>query len=324
VTTFPRVAEADIPAADEIFGPLSKPAPEALHELLHPGEPMPSHAGAISIHGALTQWRNTAIREADFPRLQTGIPRIDRAMRGLQPGELLGILARTASGKTILASNIVDSILMQRPASAALVVNLEMPCAQLIGRHLRMHFRQTEEQLEREIRADTLELDTFTRRHQNLYFLDRGAQTLPQIERAATDLRAQIAPMSLDCIVVDHCGLVRVGRATSAYERATETAIALKQLARQHTTVVIAVIQANRAGNQETDPVSLESARDSGAYEENCDFLLTMGKIQSMPAQPSTVKARLAKNRRGPNVPVTLAFDPVALRMRELVEEDRG
>ena len=306
-----------------IFGPLSQPAPEALHALLHPGEPLPSHAGAVSIFGALSQWRNAVVREADIPRLKTGIPRLDRAMRGIQPGELLGIVARTGSGKTHLVSNIVDDMLIQRPASAALVANLEMPCAQLIGRHLRMHFRQTEDQLERQVHTDTLDLEAFTRRHQNLYFLDSGAQTLQQIERAAIDLQRQISPMSLDCIVVDHCGLVRVGRSASAYERATEVAIVLKQLARQLKTIVVAVIQSNRAGNQDVDPVPLESARDSGAYEENCDFLITMGKIVSVPAQPATVKVRLAKNRRGPTVPVTLVFDPIGLRMREL-EEDRG
>jgi replicative DNA helicase len=312
----PPLTDEDIP-----FGLLSKPAPEAVHELLHPGEPI-RHTGAISIHSALLSWRNTVLREREIPRLRTGIPRVDRATRGLQRGELFGILARTGSGKTLLVSSIVDDILVQRPASAVLTCNLEMPCAQLMGRTLRMHFRRTDDFLEHAARTDTLELDEFVHRYQNQFYLDCGAIGLSQIQRAFEDLHRQIAPTPIDVIVVDHCGLVRAGRSASAYEKATETAIGLKQLARQLNTVVLAVIQANRAGKQDRDPVPLESARDSGAYEENCDFLLTLGQIVTPtgPMQWPTIKARLAKNRRGPEVPVTLTFDPISLRLHELEE----
>lgn len=129
--------------------------------------------------------------------------------------------------------------------------------------------------------------------------------------------------MPIDAIVIDHSGLVKVGRGASAYERASATAIEAKQLARELGTVVVLVIQANRAGKQDVDPVPLESARDSGAYEENCDFLIAMGQIVNAPGQPSQVKCRLAKNRRGPTVPFTLIFDPVSLRLRELDGEAR-
>jgi predicted ATP-dependent serine protease len=116
----------ELTADDIAFGPLSQPAAEATHSLLHRGEPFRTSA-AISIHGALAQWRSAAIREEHTPRLRIGIPRVDRATRGLQPGELLGILARTGSGKTLLTMAIVDEMVRQRPDAAVLVCNLEMP-----------------------------------------------------------------------------------------------------------------------------------------------------------------------------------------------------
>jgi replicative DNA helicase len=322
-TTHPTVGR-ELSVDDIDFGPLSRPAPEAAHEMLHPGESY-QHHGAISVHAALTNWRNRAIQEETVPRLTTGFASIDRATRGLQPGECFDILARTGSGKTHIVGNIADHILRERPTSAVLVVNLEMPAAQLIGRLLRMHFRRTDEYIERAARADNLDIERFVQLRQNLFFLDRGAVSLEQIQRAAEDLRRQIAPTPLEAVFVDHCGLVRVGRSGSAYERATETAIGLKQMARQLGTIVFAVVQANRAGKQDVDPVPLESARDSGAYEENCDFLLALGKIVDSPALAGRpfIKARLAKNRRGPEIPVTLTFDPLALRVEEL-EEGRG
>ncbi len=282
-------------------------------------------ADVLSIHAALALWRSGVTREQHVPRLAVGIPRIDRATRGLQAGECVTVLGRTASGKTLLAGNIVDHMLRQRPASAVLMVNLEMPCPQLIGRMLRQHFRRSEDALEREALTDALDVEVFCHHNQNLYFMDRGAVGLEDIHQAAEDLLRQITPMPLDAIVIDHAGLLRGPRAGSAYERATAGAIGAKQLARVLNTIVVLLVQANRAGKQDdAEPVPLESARDSGAYEENADFLIALGQIVNVPSQGRPhLKARLAKNRRGPVVPVTLSFDPVSLRMSEL-EENRG
>jgi hypothetical protein len=48
-----------------------------------------------------------------------------------------------------------------------------------------------------------------------------------------------------------------------------------------------------------------------------------MGQISTSPQANPTIKCRLAKNRRGPDVPVTLTLDPVSLRLRE-PEEHRA
>jgi len=271
--------------------------------------------------GAVSAWRKSLDREQQIPRLTTGYGRLDRATKGVQPGELFSILARTGSGKTLIADEILSSWIRQRPASAFIAANLEMPCEQLIARMMRKHFRRTEDVIEKQALADDLDVANLTQTYRNLYFIDRGAITLDYIRQQAERLAAMIHPAPIDAIVIDHAGLVKVGRGSSAYERASATAIEAKQLARELRTVVLLVIQSNRAGRQDADPVPLESARDSGAYEENADFLLTMGQIVHAPACPPQIKCRLAKNRRGPQVPFTLVFDPVSLRLREIDEQ---
>lgn len=284
--------------------------------------PLPIRQGAISISTALAGWRSGLVREKHVPRLMTGFPRIDRATRGLQSGECFQIIGRTASGKTMLSGNIFDNMVTQRPASAFLIVNLEMPSPQLIGRMLRQRFARTEDAIERDALADQLDVENFVQRNQNLYFLDRGAVSLDDIRQEAEDLIQRIAPTPLDGILIDHAGLLRSHRAGSAYERATHAAIGAKQLARELNTIVMLIVQANRGGKQEdNEPVPLESARDSGAFEENADFVLALGSIVNVPhAGRPHVKARLAKNRRGPVVPLTISFDPLSLRMGEMDE----
>lgn len=296
--------------------PVDRGAPEPI---------APREAEVISFSEALGQWRGTVLREQHVPRLTLGIPRIDRATRGFQPGELVTILARTGSGKTMLAGNVVDHVFEKRPASAVLASNLEMPVPQLIARMARAAFRRAEDALERDLIGDRLDVERFCQRNQNLYFIDRGAVSLDYIGEQAAALQRQLAPMPLDLIVIDHAGLLRTaGRSASAYERATANAIEAKQLARRLNTIVLLLVQANRAGKQEDEPVPLESARDSGAYEENSDFVIALGQIVNIPGQGRPfLKARLAKNRRGPTIPVTLSFDPIALRLSE-VEERRA
>src|SRR5688572_2325011 len=85
-----------------------------------PPVPIPA-SNTLTIQQALLAYRETVLREQGQPRLQIGIPSFDRAMRGLQPGELLGILARTASGKTHLCNHVVEQMLKQRPTSAVLL-----------------------------------------------------------------------------------------------------------------------------------------------------------------------------------------------------------
>ena len=100
----------------------------------------------------------------------------------------------------------------------------------------------------------------------------------------------------------------------------------MKQLARRLNTIVVGVVQANRAAVKGDDePAALESARDSGAYEENADFVIAMGALMDGRAKglPNYVKLRLVKNRRDPQIPVTLVFDSTSLRFHEQ-EEHRG
>ena len=53
---------------------------------------------------------------------------------------------------------------------------------------------------------------------------------------------------------------------------------------------VFCIVQANRAGKAKADPVPLEAARDSGAFEENADFVLAFGGVVECRGELSTIK----------------------------------
>jgi len=153
--------------------------------------------------------------------------------------------------------------------------------------------------------------------------VDEVGLTLGDIEHRVRLAQRQITDRRLGGVVLDHCGLIRASTGSSAYDRATATAIGIKQLARRLDAPVLAILQTNRTAAQSAragDPPEMEQARDSGAYEENADFMLSLSAIQQAgPTQYVTVK--LVKNRRGPHWSTNVGFDPRTLRMAELADD---
>jgi replicative DNA helicase len=189
-----------------------------------------------------------------------------------------------------------------------------------------MDYNRSDELLDEAVRAGTIRLETFCATYQNLYFVDQGTVSLSSIRRYSDDLQRQLGETRLEALFIDHAGLIRPEHGSgSAYERASATAIGLKQLARDLNVAVFCIVQANRAGNKtDGEPVNLEAARDSGAYEENADFVLAFSNLTEPSGSQPFVKLRLAKNRRGPNVPTTVGFDPLSLKMAERDETRDG
>lgn len=273
---------------------------------------------------AVEQWASMpAISERVLP---LGIiPAIDQQMRGgLEPGECLFNLARPGSLKTMLVLNILRRWLARRSDEFFVLAELEMPRRQLIERLARMYFQLPSDVLDARRRSVVLDVDAFKRAMAGLCVIDDVGLSLRDVEQRIKLAQRQMQPdRVLGGVVIDHCGLVRASQGTSAYDRATETAIGIKQLARRMETPVLAIVQANRtaaATSRGGDPPEMEQARDSGAYEENADFMLSMSAIQNTNGN-QYVTVKLVKNRRGAPWITQVGFDPHSLRMAELTDD---
>jgi replicative DNA helicase len=254
----------------------------------------------------------------------TVIPAIDDQMRGgLEPGECLTMLARPGSLKTMLVLNILRRWLARRPHEFFALVELEMPRRQLIERLARMHFALNSETLDHRRQRGSLDVDGFKQLLASLCIVDDVGLSLADIQQRIRLAVQHADSRPLGAVIIDHCGLVRASSGTSAYDRATDTAIGIKQLARRLEVPVVAIVQANRTAahtSRAGDPPEMEQARDSGAYEENADFMLSLSAIQSV-QHVDYVTVKLVKNRRGKSWITQVGFDPVSLRMAELADD---
>lgn len=279
----------------------------------------------VSASDAIDQWvSQPAISDRVLPL--GVIPAIDQHMRGgIEPGECLFNLARPGSLKTMLMLNILRGWLARTTDTFFVLVELEMPKRQLIERFARMFFELNSEALDHRRQSGVLDVDAFKAALDGLYVVDDVGLTLPDIEQRVRLAQRQMSNKVLGGVIVDHCGLIRAGQGASAYDRATETAIGIKQLARRVEAPVIAIVQANRTAAQSSRdgaPPEMEQARDSGAYEENADFMLSMSAIQ-MIGTTEYVTVKLVKNRRGRPWISQVGFNPQTLRMAELFDDGR-
>ncbi len=237
--------------------------------------------------------------------IQLGFGTIDAEIRGISAGQVLGIAARTAVGKTWLLASIVEHV-AGRPDCGMLALSLEMPGTEWAERALAIHADVAPEQVEAAARSRTLGklAGPFLDRMRNAVVVDEPL-ALGELPGALADARARLsAPLRL--VLVDYLGLVEAS-GKDAYERASALGKGLKQLAKAEEVAVIVAMQLSRAGGDGSRPVSIEMLRDSGVLEESLDFLLGCwrpGRENDLDPSASrelrdVLRVAVLKNRKG-------------------------
>lgn len=253
--------------------------------------------------------------------LPTGLPRLDQAQKGLRPGELTILAARTAHGKTALALQVARHVAGMGASVAYL--SLEMDAQSLTERLVSMEAGVAvrdvlegggkEGDLGKVIEAlGPLSALPIT-------FSVAPATTMAEVRRVV----GRWADAGLaNLLIVDYVQLVSLGRSTGnrAYEVGA-TAQALRDLAQEHRIPVLALAQLNRAIEHRSDqrPV-LADLRESGGLEQAADavWLLHRPGVFSGNEHDPVAEVDLAKNRAGPLAREALLFDAPTTRFRLL------
>ena len=240
--------------------------------------------------------------------LRLGFGSLDADMRGLSPGQVCTIAARTAVGKTFLLGSVLDNFARGRPSDGALTLSLEMPAAEWAERQLAIYEGVAPEEVERWARHGELKARSrsFLKGARRLLVCETGLR-LPEIRPAIAEARSALpggTPLRL--VLVDYLGLIGdSGR--SDYERASAVARGLKGIAKAEGLALIVAAQLSRAGGDGSAEVGLEMIRDSGAIEEASDFVIGawrpgQAKGLTPPEElelANTLRVQLLKNRKG-------------------------
>ena len=244
--------------------------------------------------------------------LQTGIGDLDTALRTLGPGELLTIGGRPGDGKSGLLAQIAT--MTAATGRGVLVASLEMS-ATAVGRRMLAQVADVDHAALVDGRLDSAErarvadaLATFNA--WPLTLADQPRLTPAQLRGLVLRARRE---RGCDVVCVDYLQLLAPPdhlNLKREYDRVTFVSDALRTLARETDTLVVAAAQLRRLDRERGTPrPTLEDLRNSGAIEQDSDAVLLIYHDR-----PGWADLGLAKHRNGPTGAVTVRW--VGSRMR--------
>ena len=245
----------------------------------------------------------------------TGYSEIDKMTAGLQPSDLIIIAARPSMGKTSLAMNIAQHASLIEKIGVA-VFSLEMSKEQLVMRLLSSAGRIDSQR----IRTGKLlneDWPKLTRAvgmlsEAPIYIDDTPAITVLEMRAKVRRLASQ---HQIGLIIVDYLQLMQGrGRIENRTQEISEISRALKALAKEHNTPVLALSQLNRGLESRTDKRPMMSdLRESGAIEQDADVICFIYRDEVYNKSEENPEIGLAeviigKQRNGPTGSVKLTF----------------
>lgn len=262
----------------------------------------------ISIDEAFNGWKALD----GVTGLHTGFEHLDAILRpGILPGQVMVLLAKTGTGKSIWLLNVAYNILSD-PDRKLLLCSLELTSEEIFERLLRIyHF----------FNLDTTPdecLDFFRGR---LMLTDANRMTEDQLIATVEDFRYETGdPPS--ATMIDYLGYWARSFPGDEYQRISDAIMTGKAIGKDHRMPLIIPHQVNRMA-QAGKRVGADSGRGSGVVEETADFELALFKPDDEPGKPAQerdgkVTMEILKSRHGgTGVEIPLQFAPVTLALMQ-------
>lgn len=248
----------------------------------------------------------------------TGIPTftdLDKLLSGLQKSDLIICAGRPGMGKTSFCLNIAQNAAVKHGKSVA-IFSLEMSKEQVVQRMLSSQAAIDQQKLrtgylsEKDwsglVEAMGVLSETL------VYVDDTPALTAMEVRAKARRLKAE---KGLDLVIVDYLQLMAGHRRSENRQQEIATiSRALKSLARELKTPVMALSQLNRGVENRPDkrPV-MADLLESGAIEADADVVLFLYRDEYYNKETSDkgiAEVIVGKHRNGPVGTIRLAFFP--------------
>jgi replicative DNA helicase len=273
------------------------------------------------VHKAIGTVENFFNRQGALGGLGTGFQDLDRMTDGLHGGEMIVIAARPSMGKTSLAMNVAEYVVLEQKLPVG-VFSLEMTAESLVLRMLcsnaRVNLRNIREGFMTE--ADFPKLTNSAGRMSSapLFIDDSPGLSILQLRARARRMWQQ---HGVKLFVVDYLQLLHSTSRRAQENRQQEIAeisSGIKALAKELNVPVIVLAQLNRELEKDKSrKPRLSDLRESGSIEQDADLVGLLYKPASdddetpQLDEQSTglpVNLLIAKQRNGPTGDVHLTF----------------
>ena len=247
----------------------------------------------------------------------TGYKDLDNKLQGLQNGDLIVVAGRPSMGKTSLAMNVAENVLLDSESNGSvLIFSLEMPGESLTTRLLSGMTKLNQQNVRSGMLKDD-ELRILFQQSEKLknlpLWIDDSSILSPMELRAKARRLARTEKDGLSLIVVDYLQLMQLPLSSeNRVNQISEISRSLKTLAKELNVPVIALSQLNRAvENRPNKRPIMADLRDSGAIEQDADVILFIYRDEVYNEDSehgNKAEIIIGKQRNGPIGTVNLTF----------------
>jgi replicative DNA helicase len=259
-------------------------------------------------------------RKGTLTGLGTGYADLDRMTDGLHGSEMIVIAARPSMGKTSLAMNIVENVVLEQKLPVV-VFSLEMSAEALVMRMMcsiaRVNLRSIREGFMSEADFPKLTNAAGKLANSKLFIDDSAGLSILQLRARARRLHQM---HGIKLFVVDYLQLLHSTARRSQENRQQEISdisSGLKALAKELKAPVLVLSQLNRELERDKSrKPRLSDLRESGAIEQDADLVGLLykpnagedddGNMEEADGLP--VNLLIAKQRNGPTGDINLTF----------------
>ncbi len=274
------------------------------------------------VHKAINTIEDFHARQGTLTGVSTGFAEMDKMTSGMHGGEMIVIAARPSMGKTSLAMNIAESVVMDQKLPVG-VFSLEMTSESLVLRMLcsrsRVNLRNIREGFLAERDFPKLTSAAGKLANSPLFIDDTPGLSILQLRAKARRMWQQ---HGIKLFVIDYLQLLHSTARRADQNRQQEIAdisSGIKALAKELDVPVIVLAQLNRdLEKDKSRKPRLSDLRESGSIEQDADLVGLLydpgrgeeddsGAREEVPdAKP--VNLLIAKQRNGPTGDVNLVF----------------
>ena len=264
--------------------------------------------------------------------ISTGYEKIDNALSGFHPADLIILAARPSVGKTALALDIARRSALKQKTPVG-IFSLEMSTSQLIERLLATESRLDAWRMRTgkiKSQEDFSALNEAADRLRTLpiFIDDRSSMSTLTIRSTARRMKRE---HNIKMLIVDYLQLItpHEGRNDeSMVQHITKVSRTLKQVARELAIPVLALSQLSRDVEKREGKPRLSDLRDSGSIEQDADVVMFLHRRADQMYEgensdaPIPVDLMIEKHRNGPTGKVALQFDQKYATFMEPANEE--
>ncbi|MDP4117637.1 MAG: DnaB-like helicase C-terminal domain-containing protein [Bacillota bacterium] len=249
-------------------------------------------------------------------RIDTGMSRLDRILKGLCGGNLVVIAARPGVGKSALGIQIARAAAAK--GNKTLICSLEMSPEEIAERLVARSGVDMDRLIDNDLELNdkqNMAHEVGTLEKLPILISDDPYTTVPKIRAMARSIQ------DLKLIVVDYLTLMQSHKKSDKrYLEIGAMTRDLKILAKELKIPIAVLSQLNRE-KDETEKPTLRDLRESGDIEQDADKVIMLWKLEySDEGKPIKVGCTVEKNRRGKTGAVVLRFDGAHMIFTETEE----